>query len=78
MDNDITVFDADIAVLELNIPKLLSDVIVGPVTFPVELIVPVTSNEYAGLELKIPTPGLVIDNTCLFPTSVINCEVCHK
>ena len=78
MDSEITVLDADIAVLEPNTPRLDKDVIVGPVRFPVEFIVPVTSNAYAGLELKIPTPGLVIDKTCLFPGSDCACVVCHR
>ena len=46
--------EAEIAVFEPNTPRFDKDVIVGPVIFPVELIVPETSNLYAGLRTPIP------------------------
>ena len=49
------VFDADTDVLEANIPKFESDVMVGPVMFPDELIVPETSSLKPGLVVATPT-----------------------
>jgi hypothetical protein len=57
--------------LEENTMPLVSDVIVGPVRFPVELIVPYTSSLYDGA--VVPMPSLPVVSSLIYSVYVGCC-----